>query len=150
MSRDGGKIAYVFWPRSVMVGELGKGWSPKWRLTKGVLGPLAFSADGNWLISGNDENRITIHDADSGELLQSLAGHHQRLSALAISPDGKTIASASDDLTLRIWHVPTWRELGVLKDGVIRYYLGFDEASRRLSVGFWGGGGSSMMAIPGD
>lgn len=150
LSRDGEKVAYVFWPRSVLVGELGKGWRPKWRLTKGMLGPLEFSADGKWLVSGNDENRIAIHDAETGELLQSIPGHHQRMVALAVSPDGKTIASSSDDLTLRIWHIPTWRELGVLKDGVTCYYLGFDEDSRRIGAAFWGGvKGSSILAIPG-
>lgn len=149
LSHDGRKVAFVFWPRRVIVGEIGKGWLPKVDLTKGNLGPLRFSPDGKWLISGNDENCVMIHDAETGELIQSLTGHHQRVNAISVSPDGRTIASSSDDQTLRLWHVPTWRELGILKDGAAtRYYLGFDDESRRLCIGYWGTGGSTISTVP--
>ena len=34
-------------------------------------------------------------------------GHTDRVYSVAFSPDGKTLASGSDDNTLRLWHVDT-------------------------------------------
>ncbi|MGJ8695542.1 MAG: protein kinase domain-containing protein [Verrucomicrobiaceae bacterium] len=148
LSPDGQKIARIDWPRYIRVGELGKGWNQRFKPTRGNLGPVIFSNDGNWLISGNDENLIAIHDAQTSELIQTLTGHYQRVVSLTLSPDGRTLASSSDDLTLRIWHLPTWRELGVLDNGTSKFYLGFDDQSRHLCAGYWGLHGSAVATFP--
>ena len=46
-------------------------------------------------------------------LIQS--GHTQPVSALALSPDGKTVATVSADRTARLWDAATGRELRVLR-----------------------------------
>lgn len=46
-----------------------------------------------------------------GESLAALKGHTKGVLALAFSPDGKTLASAGLDLSLRLWHVATGEEL---------------------------------------
>ncbi|MEZ6131979.1 MAG: caspase family protein [Planctomycetaceae bacterium] len=46
---------------------------------------------------------LTLHDADSGETLREFVGHTGTIWAVAASPDGRTLLSASDDQTLRMW-----------------------------------------------
>ena len=46
---------------------------------------------------------IQIWDADAGQLLHALTGHSGSIRALAISPDGRRLASGSEDRTVGIW-----------------------------------------------
>jgi WD40 repeat protein len=103
-----------------------KVWTPKARSLKGelavegggigFLAPLALSDDGNTLALGSDpltetENAIRLLDTRSGKLLGICRGHTQGVRWLAFSPDAETLASVSDDSTLRFWNVRTQQEL---------------------------------------
>lgn len=59
----------------------------------------------------------------SWKLKQTLTGHSLRISAVAISPDGKTIASGSEDSTIRLWNLETGQLLETLAghSGTILY-----------------------------
>ena len=45
--------------------------------------------------------RASVWDLASGECKSTLEGHTRDVNTVAISPDGKTIVSGSDDQTLR-------------------------------------------------
>ena len=67
--------------------------------------------------------------------MAQLRGHKAEVSALAFTPDGRTLASASIDLTLKLWHVPTWRELGTLRREKLFTFLAFAGEEPTLFAG---------------
>jgi WD40 repeat protein len=78
---------------------------------------IAFSPDGKLLASGSVGKTIKIWQIGTEEELRSLKtgsvgvtslkGHSDRINSLAFSPDGKILASGSDDKTIKIWQLAT-------------------------------------------
>ena len=70
----------------------------------------------------------------------SLKGHERWVLALALSPDGKDLASGSDDHTLRLWEIEKGEASKVLKrfDCAVSA-LSFDPKGKWLAVGTWNG-----------
>ena len=117
-SRNGAAVVTLH-DRSIKV------WNPTTRSLKaefpvaadfGFGTPLALSDDGGILAAGSNpiaetENAVRLWDTHDGRLLGVCKGHTQGVRWLAFSPDGETLASVSDDSTLRFWNVRTQQEL---------------------------------------
>ena len=132
ISSDSSLVTYFFWPRDVEIGRINEGWLKKISLSKGHVDTLAISPDNKFIASGGSENKIMIHNIASGLPVTILTGHRKRIKSLAFSPDNLTLVSSSDDHSLRLWHLPTKRELGILDSTSFPTYLGFTNDSRQL------------------
>jgi len=71
----------------------------------------AFSPDGAMIATGDTKGRITLWNADTGEMLRPLADQKSFASNLAFSPDGRLLASVQRDRAIYLWDVATGRLL---------------------------------------
>ncbi|VVB64682.1 WD domain, G-beta repeat [uncultured archaeon] len=56
----------------------------------------------------------TTEGVASGSLICTLTGHSDKVTSVAFSPDGQTLASGSDDHTLKLWDVASRTEAATL------------------------------------
>jgi WD40 repeat protein len=64
---------------------------------------VAQSATAGLVASGGEEGAVLLWDRNNGQFRQSLLGHLGPIKALAFTPDGSLLVSASADGTLNIW-----------------------------------------------
>ena len=75
----------------------------------GEVNAVAFSPDGARIALGCPYGVIKLRDVVTGKESFSLSGHRHAVLSLSFSPDGKMLASASDDNFMILWDVSTLR-----------------------------------------
>jgi len=66
---------------------------------------LSFSADGKTLASSSEDHTIKLWDVNTGECLQTLAGHSDWVKGIAFHPNGMLFATGSHDYTIKLWEL---------------------------------------------
>ena len=64
---------------------------------------MAFSADGQLLVTGSSDRSVRLWNAKSYELVKVLNGHKAAVLDVAFAPNSKVLASVSADNTVRLW-----------------------------------------------
>ena len=108
-----------------------------------VLDEVALAGpDGRTLVHRGRQRRLRktftfdLWDLADGSLRRTFAGHEDRITAFSWAPDGRTLASASADRTLRLWDVASGdpvASLGPFEAGC--QALAFDPRGERLAFG---------------
>ena len=87
----------------------------------GVFNSVAFSPDGNTLVSDINGNYLCMWDVNTGRQIYTFFGHsHYVISAIAFSPDGKTIASGGSGGDVKFWNAETGQQIHLF-----RWHSGF-------------------------
>jgi RNA polymerase sigma factor (sigma-70 family) len=99
---------------------------------------LDFSPDGKRLVSGAayTDNVGRVWDPLTGKEAAQLRGHADGIEVAAYAPDGKLVATGSQDGTARLWDPATGREVRRLaaKDGMI-YAMAFAPDGKTIATG---------------
>lgn len=106
---------------------------PRIRHAQGAFA-LAYSADGQVLLSGGKDNLVRLWDPSSGEQKAAIAGHLGWVRSLAAR--GHTIITGSFDQSVRVWDARHYRNPAVLeghKDWVCA--VAFSDDDRLLASG---------------
>jgi len=89
-----------------------------WKTLRGHLGgvmSVAFSPDGQRIVTGSWDLTAKVWEAASGRELLTLKGHSAGICSAAFSPDGQRIVTGSDDFTAKVWDAGSGQELLTLR-----------------------------------
>ena len=85
---------------------------------RGIVEAVAFSPDGNFVVTGSADRTAQTSKADDGTPRALLAGHGDPVHTVEYSPDGARVLTASDDGTARLWDVAVQPQLQLVRQTV--------------------------------
>ena len=76
---------------------------------------LAFSPDGQFLLSGSFDNTLKLFNINTRKLVRTFEGHSDDVNSVAFSPDGQRVLSGSKDKTIKLWNLSTGQLIHTFK-----------------------------------
>ncbi len=64
---------------------------------------------------GFDNGLIQLYNAANGKLFQAYTAHQAAIKTMSFSPDSKSLATASEDRTVKVWDTTNWKLTAVLR-----------------------------------
>jgi WD40 repeat protein len=101
---------------------------------------VAFGRDGRRIASGHSDGRVIVWDAEDGRELRSWLCHDNNFCAIALSPDGRWLASCGDGLRVddpevKLWDFETGRLVwGARGHSDLCFSVAFSPDGRRLAT----------------
>src|SRR5262249_52972222 len=81
---------------------------------------MAFTGDGRYLASTERDNAVRVYEVATGRRVHAWTvtltnPYENGTMAVAVSPDGKTVAAGATDVLIRLWDLTNGKETGVLR-----------------------------------
>ena len=84
--------------------------------TDAAVNAVAYAPDGKTLVTGGADRTVRVWDAASAKELRTLAGATGSVLAVAVSPDGHSVAAGGDG-SLRVWLLSSGQPVNVVFSG---------------------------------
>jgi WD40 repeat protein len=72
---------------------------------------VAFSPDGNMLVSGGVDGVVRLWNAATGQEMFQDVGHSGSVTAMAFARDGRTVVTGGQDRAVRVWEAATGKQV---------------------------------------
>ena len=114
ISPDGKQLASSGYDQTIRLWDVGTGTELK-RMKGDFPGPILFASRTRSLLTGNIRGVIQIWNIETGMAQQEWKAHAEHIMHLAVSPDGKLLASAGADKLVKVWDLSLRQEVRTLR-----------------------------------
>ncbi len=136
-SPDGRLLTLDGWGGSIHLWDVATG-RETGRFGRGVTARFwaaKFAPDGRTLFTGSEDHAVLVWNMTTGKVARRFLGHTAPVVSVQLSADGKYAASVCPgDRTVRLWDVPSGRELGRAETTAFWSQASFSPGGRRLLV----------------
>lgn len=99
-----------------------------------TTGMPSYSPDGEMVVIGGEQGRLSIWDAATGEQIRELLGHVALVIEPIFSPDGRLLFTAGFDSLIKVWQFPESRQVGKMVIGGTVNLLALNSDASQLAA----------------
>jgi WD40 repeat protein/class 3 adenylate cyclase len=97
-----------------------------------IVWDSAFSPDGRYILTGNEDNIAKLWDVQSGKELRELTGHTDAVGEVHFSPDGKRVLTASFNGSIIMWDTATGEEAYRIETDPAIYWIAYSNDGKTI------------------